>query len=91
MMLTDAMKCSPFAWHLLGDETSKMAMFNLICSKRDLQLWTSHKIKPTANWKVTDVKKYFGIKGSGQALMDEFMVLHDTVWDAIKEKENEVE
>ena len=85
------MKCSPFAWHLLDDKTSKMAMFNLICSKRDLQLWTSHKIKPTANWKVTDVKKYFGIKGSGQALMTEFMVLHDTVWDTIKEKENEVD
>lgn len=52
------------------------AMWNLIISHRDLSLWTGYDpkteeirpggphIQPNSNWRVKDVKKYFGIKGT---------------------------
>ena len=62
------------------------AIWNLICSKRDLAIYTRKysdgrpmNMKPHRNWRVTDVKKYFGIKGTGQKLYDNFMELHDAV------------
>lgn len=83
-MLTQEMLQSPFMAQLDNEETQKLALFNLICSKRDLKLWTECKIKPTHSWKVSDAKKYFGIKGSGKALMDDFMLLFDTVATALE-------
>ena len=55
------------------------AIWNLICSKRDLSLWTNLGMKPHRHWKVTDVKRYFGIKGTGEKLMGNFMELFDAV------------
>jgi len=55
------------------------AIWNLIVSKRDFELWTKLKMKPTRSWKVTDAKKYFGITGSGQKLLDNFMEIYDFV------------
>jgi len=49
------------------------AEYNLICSKRDISLWTKLKMKPHRNWKVSDVKSYFDIKGSGEKLLADFM------------------
>ena len=36
------------------------AMYNLICSKRDLFLFCKG-IKPHKNWRLKDVKEYFGL------------------------------
>ena len=54
------------------------AIWNLIISKRDLNMYCtgSRPIKPHRFWKVTDVKRYFGIKGRGQKLYDNFMALY---------------
>ena len=38
------------------------AIYNLIISKRDLGLWKAG-MKPNRHWYVSDVKKYFGLKG----------------------------
>ena len=38
--------------------------YNLICSKRDVSLYAKTSMKPHARWKVSDVKKYFNIKGT---------------------------
>ena len=51
------------------------AIWNLICSKRDLTMWCNIGMKPTRSWKVTDVKRYFGIKGTGKNLLYNFMEL----------------
>ncbi len=40
-----------------------VAMWNLIVSIRDLKIY-SRGIKPHRNWRITDVKKYFGVQGS---------------------------
>jgi len=55
------------------------AVWNLLCTKRDLTLWTKIGMKPHRHWKVTNVKKYFGIKGTGENLMKQFMVIYDNI------------
>ena len=55
------------------------AIWNLVVSKRDINMWVNHNMRANRNWKVTDVKKYFGIKGSGQKLLQEFMELYENV------------
>ena len=50
-------------------------MYNLICSKRDLRLYC-RGIKPNRHWKITDVKKYFGINGNKQDLSNKLNLLY---------------
>jgi hypothetical protein len=45
-----------------------LAVYNLIISRRDLKLWAVG-LKPHRRWKVSDVKKYFGFKGSKDKLV----------------------
>jgi len=51
------------------------AVYNLMVSKRDISLYVNNNMKPHRNWYVTDVKKYFGIKGNGKNLLDRFLAL----------------
>ena len=53
------------------------AEFNLICSKRDISLWTQLKMKPHRHWKVSDAKTYFNIKGTGKKLLADFMEVYN--------------
>jgi hypothetical protein len=53
------------------------AEYNLICSKRDISLWTKLKMKPNRGWKVSDAKTYFNIKGSGEKLLADFMEVYN--------------
>ena len=50
--------------------TSTKGMWNLIVSKRDLGLW-KRGMKPHRHWKVSDVKKYFGLKGNKEKIYDD--------------------
>tara|TARA_S200002703_G_scaffold3303_1_gene4794 strand:- start:228 stop:596 length:369 start_codon:yes stop_codon:yes gene_type:complete len=92
---TKAMWESPFMVQYLEDGLAKergedilnvngtpmgQAVWNLICTKRDLELWTKIGMKPHRRWKVTDAKKYFGIKGTGENLMKQFMVIYDNIY-----------
>ena len=58
-----------------GKKSSK-AIYNLIISIRDVKLW-SIGMKPHRHWKVTDVKKYFGIKGKKETLVAQLEALKD--------------
>ena len=42
------------------NNNQQMAMWNLITTKGAVKLWTKG-IKPNRHWKITDVKKYFGM------------------------------
>ena len=57
-----------------------VAIWNLLVSKRDLQLWEKG-IKPTASWKVTDVKQYFGIAGNKESLVEQITYLYESYKD----------
>lgn len=54
------------------------AVWNLMCSKRDLALWT-RGIKPHRRWKVSDAKWYFGIKGNRDKLLSQITLIHDVI------------
>jgi hypothetical protein len=45
------------------------AYWNLILSIRDCKLY-SKGIKPHRNWKITNVKTYFGVKGNAVAIAE---------------------
>jgi|TARA_R100001244_G_scaffold41876_1_gene37832 hypothetical protein len=70
---------------LVNGEEMPVAIWNMICSKRDLTMWVKHGMKANRHWKVTDVKKYFDIKGSGPVLLANFMELFDHVMEAVKD------
>lgn len=55
------------------------AIWNLIVSHRNLKMWCSMGMKPNRHWKVSDVKKYFGLKGSKKTLLAEFEKLKEEV------------
>ena len=74
-----------FYKHLQNPKGMNRAEYNLICSKRDISLWTKLKMKPHRNWKVSDAKKYFDIKGSGQELLTDFMEVFNEYQDLKKE------
>ena len=76
---------SPFMQELRSGRTIAVnsghmptAVWNLIISKRDMNAYLMGW-KPHRHWRVTDVKKYFGIKGTGQNLVDRFMVLYTDI------------
>ena len=51
--------------------------YQLACHKRDLSLWVKG-IKINRNFKVTDYKRYYGLKGNDRnKLLEQFMVIFD--------------
>ena len=59
-----------------GKDSSK-GMWNLIVSKRDLGLWSKIGMKPNRHWKVTDVKRYFGLKGNKHKIYEDICKMVD--------------
>ena len=52
-----------------------IAMWKLITSKSAVKLWTKG-IKPNRHWKITDVKKYFGMNGNAEVLHNKLATLY---------------
>lgn len=52
----------------INGSTSSRGYYNLVVSIRDVRLYKVG-IKPHRNWKVTDVKKYFGISGNTDTVL----------------------
>ena len=70
-------------------ENSTNAMYNLITSKAAVQLWTKG-IKPHSNWRITDVKRYFGMNGNAETLHSKLVKLHEVLTETEnKRKSNE--
>ena len=58
----------------LNGAKSNRAVWNLICSRRDVKLWQVG-MKPHRGWKITDVKNYFGIKGNKNVIVEKIEYL----------------
>ena len=58
------------------------AMLNLICSIRDVKLWAEHGMKPHRQWKMSDVKWYFGMDGKGEILHQKLETLYKEIQKA---------
>ena len=65
----------------------KMAMYNLITSKGAVKLYTKG-IKPNRHWKITDVKKYFGMNGNAEVLHSKLVTLYNTITNKGRTDEN---
>jgi len=53
----------------VNDGSMPIGIWNLIVSIRDVSLYTKG-IKPHRSWRITDVKKYFGAKGSAEKVLE---------------------
>ena len=63
--------------NLNGDGVNR-GWYNLVTSIRDLKLY-SKGIKPHRNWKITLVKKYFGMKGNVNTMLNNLEALMDLI------------
>lgn len=66
------------------------AFWNLMVTKRDLTLWCNIGMKPHRHWKVSQVKQYFNITGTGENLLARFMKIYDLFMSGV-DKLNEEE
>ncbi len=76
---------SPFNVELMQGENVSLngnsiprAIWNLTLCIRDISLYNKG-IKPHRNWKITDVKNYFGLSGNGQKVEDSIRELQKIV------------
>lgn len=53
-------------------------IYNLMITRRDLSLYIKG-IKPHRHWKISEVKKYFGINGNKETLLNKINLLHEVV------------
>ena len=60
----------------VNNGTMPLGYYNLIVSIRDCGLYAVG-IKPHRNWKITDVKRYFGLTGSAQSLKAQLEEIRD--------------
>ena len=61
----------------------QMAMWNLITSKGAVKLWTKG-IKPSRHFRITDVKRYFGMTGNAETLLTKLETLHKVITEGDK-------
>ena len=61
-----------------GNRNYNLGMWNLSLSIRDLKLY-SKGIKPHRRWKITPVKKYFGMTGHKEVLLEKLDRLHEII------------
>ena len=61
---------------------SKMARYNLIIVKGQLQLF-SKGIKPSRHFRLKDIKRYFGITGNTETLINKINAIDKVIQDTI--------
>jgi hypothetical protein len=55
-----------------------MAYYNVCIERRNLKLWEIG-MKPTRNWYVSDIKKYYGIKGNKSKLVSQIEFIREAL------------
>ena len=69
-------------------ENQKMAMWNLITSKGAVKLWTKG-IKPNRHWKISDVKRYFGMNGNKDVLLEKLQLMYKVLNENKRKRERQ--
>jgi hypothetical protein len=64
---------------LINGKRSTRAYYNLVVSIRDVSLF-SNGIKPNRNWRLKDVKWYFGVKGGTDKVLEQLNGYKETIW-----------
>ena len=61
-----------------GKETN-LGYFNLAKSVRDLKSFVQTGKKPAIGWKISDIKKYYGLKGNKVAIMEGLQIYEEVI------------
>lgn len=56
-----------------------VALWNLICSIRDCKLYAKGIIIHR-NWRITDVKRYFGVKGNADKVAEQLVLMKELLF-----------
>ena len=64
---------------MINSMEANRGYYNLVISIRDVSLWTKG-IKPHRHWYITDVKKYFGISGSAEKVLNQLKDFRDSLF-----------
>jgi hypothetical protein len=80
--------CKFFSDLQSNNNVPNLAIWNLLVSIRDLKLSTKG-IKPHRNWKISDVKKYFGMNGSAKVLLSNLKTLKEVTLSEVELNEME--
>jgi len=78
MTNTTQMNGKPMPW----------GIWNLLCSIRDVKLYAKG-IKINRHWKISDVKWYFGVKGSAEAIAETLEAYRDILMPKKEETKTE--
>ena len=60
----------------VNNGTMPLGYWNLILSIRDVSMYTIG-MKPHRNWKITNVKQYFGVKGDAKQIKTQLESIRD--------------
>ena len=52
-----------------------LCLYNLVITRRDVQMYAKHSMKPHRGWKISQVKEYYGIKGNKQKIADQIEIM----------------
>ena len=72
-----------------NDGTSKSGdqyrvLLQLTFQKRYVRTYAEIGMKPTRHWRITDVKKYYGVKGGPAKVADQLDAIYDSIKEAFK-------
>lgn len=66
------------AININGNMTAK-GYWNLVLSIRDCSMYAKFGMKPHRHWKISDVKAYFGIKGTSQGIHEKLVQIKEAI------------
>lgn len=59
--------------------TMPLGYYNLIVTIRDVSMYSKVGMKPHRYWSIGDVKKYFGIKGSAESMLEQLKAYKEII------------
>ena len=60
-------------------EKSNLGYFNLAKSVRELTSFVQTGKKPAIGWKISDIKKYYGLKGNKVAILEGLQIYEEVI------------
>jgi hypothetical protein len=61
------------------------SVVQLMFQKRYTRTYAEIGMRPTRSWKITDIKKYYGVKGNANKVADQLDAIHASILDLIKQ------
>ena len=59
-------------------------LLQLTFQRRYARTYAEIGMKPTRHWKITDLKKYYGVKGNALKVADQLDAIYESITEALK-------